>query len=90
MQRLKLTGHTLETLHRVAAYRWLGPADKAAVEQVAAEVVKSVVLLHEIKAFDALEQIKLKDEQLYLDIVGDAAHALRGLKIATGDSAVYY
>lgn len=90
VQRLKLTGHTLETLHRVAAYRWIGPADKEATEQVAAEVVKSVVLLDELKAFDSLEQTKKNDEQLFLDIVGDAAHALRGLKIATGDSGVYY
>jgi hypothetical protein len=90
VQRLKLTGHTLETLHRVAAYQWIGSADKTVLEQVAAEVVKSVVLLHDLKAFDALPQIKMKDEQLFLDIVGDSAHALRGLRIATGESGVYY
>ncbi len=90
VQRLKLTGHTLETLHRMAAYQWLGSDDRAALEQVAAEVVKSVVLLENLKAFDDLAEIKTKDEQLFLDIVGDAAHALRGLRIATGDGEVYY
>ncbi len=52
--------------------------------------MKSVVLLENLKAFDDLAEIKTKDEQLFLDIVGDAAHALRGLRIATGDGEVYY
>jgi len=90
VQRLKLTGHTLETLYRLSATDLVGEQDRKALEQVAAEVVKSVVLLQETGALVQLESIRAKNEQLYLDIVGDSAHALRGLRIATGQSSVYY
>ena len=90
IQRLKLTGHTLETLYRVSASDLVGEQDRQALEQVAAEVIKSIVMLQEIGAFTQIDKIKNANEQLYLDIVGDSAHALRALKIATGQSPVYY
>ena len=90
IQRLKLTGHTLETLYRISATDMIGEPDRKALEQVAAEVVKSVVLLQEIGAFSQINSIRAAQEQLYLDLVGDAAHTLRGLRIATGVGAVYY
>ena len=37
-----------------------------------------------------IEKLKSQDEQRYLDLVGDSAHALKGLRIATGESPVYY
>jgi hypothetical protein len=86
VQRLKLTGHTLETLHKMSAAGQL-PKDTQstkAMQWVAAEVVRSVALLDGHKAFESLPEIKDKDLQLYRDIVGDSAHALRGLKLATG------
>jgi hypothetical protein len=90
VQRLKLTGHTLETLYRLSATELVGEADRRALEQVTAEVVKSVVLLKELNAFSDAEKIRSQDEQLYLDIVGDSAHALRGLRIAVNESPVFY
>ena len=90
IQRLKLTGHTLETLYRLSPTDLIGEQDRTALEQVAAEVVKSVVMLKETAAFTNMEQIRSQNEQMYLDIIGDAAHALRGLRIATGESPVYY
>jgi len=90
VQRLKLTGHTLETLYRISATEMIGEQDRGALEQVAAEVVKSVVLLQETGAFEQLNKIREAQEQLYLDIVGDSAHTLRALLIATGESPVYY
>ena len=68
----------------------IGEADRMALEQVAAEVVKSVVMLQEIGAFKQLNNIRAAQEQLYLDLVGDSAHTLRGLRIAMGEGAVYY
>ena len=90
VQRLKLTGHTLETLHKMSAAGQFSKDSKAqkALEWVAAEVVRSVALLDGHKAFEKLQTIKDKDLQLFRDIVGDACHALRGLKLATGQAQV--
>mgnify|MGYP004133372323 CR=1 FL=1 len=90
IQRLKLTGHTLETLYRLSPTGLIGEPDRAALEQVTAEVIKSIVLLKKMSAFENLDRVRIQNEQLYLDIIGDAAHALRGLRIATGQSPVYY
>ena len=68
----------------------IGEADRMGLEQVAAEVVKSVVMLQEIGAFKQLDNIRTAQEQLYLDLVCDSAHTLRGLCIAMGEGAVYY
>ena len=90
IQRLKLTGHTLETLYRISATDMIGEADRKALEHIVAEVIKSVVLLQEIGAFAQMNSIRSAQEQLYLDLVGDSAHTLRGLRIATGAGAVFY
>ena len=68
----------------------IGEADRKALEHIVAEVIKSVVLLQEIGAFAQMNSIRSAQEQLYLDLVGDSAHTLRGLRIATGAGAVFY
>jgi hypothetical protein len=90
IQRLKLTGHTLETLHKMSAAGQLQQDERTtkAMQWVASEVVRSVALLEGHKAFDRLDKIKAKDLQLYRDIVGDSCHALRGLLLATGEGHV--
>jgi len=90
VQRLKLTGHTLETLHKMSAAGMLQTDERTtkAMQWVASEVVKSVALLDGHKAFDRLDRIKAKDLQLYRDIVGDSCHALRGLMLATGAGTI--
>ena len=40
--------------------------------------------------FDNVEAIRKANEQAYLDFVGDSAHALYGLQIATGELKVAY
>ena len=90
VQRLKLTGHTLETLHKMSAAGQLAQDQRTikALDWVAGEVVRSVALLDGHKAFDQLDTIKAKDLQLYRDIVGDSCHALRGLKLARAASSI--
>ena len=39
-------------------------------------------------AFDKLPEIRAKDEQIYLDIIGDSGHAVRGLELALGRGKV--
>ena len=53
-------------------------------------VVETVKRLRESGLFGQANQLKTKDYQRYLDLVGDSAHALRGLRIATGESPVFY
>jgi hypothetical protein len=90
VQRLKLTGHTLETLHKMSAADQLPRDEKTAkaFEWVAAEVIRSVQFLELHKAYDRLEKIRAKDVQLYRDIVGDSCHALRGLMLALGEGSI--
>jgi len=89
-QRLKLTGHTLETLHKMSAAGQLAEDERTrkAMRWVANEVVESVRRLDVQKAFEQLPRIKEKDLQLYRDIVGDSSHALRGLMLATGAGTI--
>ena len=41
-------------------------------------------------AMDNLGALREGNEQLYLDIVGDASHAVRGLELALGRATVAY
>jgi hypothetical protein len=92
VQRLKLTGHTLETLHKMSAMGQLDAevATKTRLDAIALQVVESVRRLDAQHAFDKLDKIRTKDNQLYLDIVGDASHALRGLELALGRQGIAY
>ena len=38
--------------------------------------------------FERLPEIRTRDEQLFLDIIGDAAHAVVALELATGARSV--
>jgi hypothetical protein len=67
--------------------------DEAANKRVLAELVVTVDALTRLGAFSALGTMRTDPafakvprgpEQLYLDLVGDSAHALRGLDLATG------
>ena len=89
IQRLKLTGHTLETLHKLSATGLLPAELKAHLRPIAIEVVRSVQILQARGVFARLDKVRAGDEQLYLDVVGDACHALRGLHLAIGTAGVY-
>jgi len=90
VQRLKLTGHTLETMARIAASG--APNAPAGTDLVpyAKQLAESVNLLQKAEVFNNLKTLRTKNEQLYLDVVGDSAHALRGLRIAMGQAQVVY
>ncbi len=92
VQRLKFLGHFLETAHTLAALGLYTPdaAQRAKLDQAAAQLVATVAVIHQGKLFERLPELRAKDEQVYLDLVGDAAHALRGLDLALGESGVRY
>jgi hypothetical protein len=46
--------------------------------------------MHKRKMLGDLTAIRAKDEQEFLDIVGDSAHALKGLRLARGEASVKY
>ncbi len=90
IQRLKLTGHALETLARLSASGREDAPSAESLRTLVDEVAKSVKLMDESNLLHDLKGIRLRDEQRYLDIVGDCSHALRGLKIVFGEAPVYY
>jgi len=90
VQRLKLTGHTLETMARIAASGAPKAPTGTELTAYARDLAESVQLLEKSEVFKNLNTLRTKNEQLYLDVVGDSAHALRGLRIATGQATVVY
>lgn len=90
-QRLKFTGHVVESLHKLAALGFAtpGPELEAELRRAEAELLATVQAIDEAGIFDKLGEIRAADEQRYLDLVGDAAHALRGLDLATGSPVRY-
>lgn len=91
VQRLKFTGHHLETLHRFAAWG-LVPAEDAQVRASMAdaqrELIQTVHALEAMGVFDRMAEVRLQSEQIYLDLVGDGAHALRALNLASGAASL--
>ena len=91
VQRLKFLGHFLESMSKLAILGFFQPdADQLAAMRGAADQLVSVVFaLEKGGAFDKMDELRTQDEQLYLDLVGDSAHALRGLELALGRGAVH-
>ena len=79
-------GHWLESAHKMAIAGLLTPDSdqQAMMAQVIDIVVATTRELKALGALDNLDQIRAQNEQLYLDLVGDSAHAIRGLELATG------
>jgi len=97
MQRLKFLGHFLETVHKAIALGVFRPDDKQKLilSDAVAQLVATVALLQKTGMYANLDKLVepgarelypglTTNEQLYLDYVGDSAHALRGLDLATG------
>ncbi|MFT6159959.1 MAG: hypothetical protein ACJATT_002521 [Myxococcota bacterium] len=90
-QRLKFTGHLLESAHKTWA---LGVATPTAEELVLIDVLRTQVVatvqaIDALGIWDRLEDVRAADEQVYLDYVGDSAHALRALDLSTGEGVIY-
>lgn len=90
VQRLKSTGHHLETLHRASALGML-PAEEGLADEVASvrkDVLRTLEQLVALGAFEQMARIRTQREQTWLDLVGDAAHALHALDLSAGDAVL--
>jgi hypothetical protein len=92
VQRMKFLGHFLESTHKMAAMGIFTPdeAQQQAMLGAAQELRAVVARLVEMGALDRLPELRKQDEQLYLDVVGDSSHALRGLELAMGRGIILY
>ena len=104
-QRFKFLGHYLETASKFAAYEvceWTDD-DQQALQRAADELVRTVDAVRGIGLWDDLEGRVRKNaaldpyrpssggrEQVFLDYIGDAAHAVRGIDLATGQAGVRF
>lgn len=92
VQQLKFVGHWLESAHKLAIAELYAPdsAEQLLLAQAVGVAVDTTRELKALGAFDNLEQLRVKNEQLYLDVVGDSSHAIRGLELALGRGAYRY
>lgn len=90
VQRLKFLGHWLETISKMQAMGLFVPdaAQLTQIEGAAQHLVVTVDNLKKQGALDNLPAVRKKDEQIYLDIIGDSGHAVRGLELAMGRGKV--
>jgi hypothetical protein len=90
VQRVKFLGHWLESVSKMQAMGLFEPnAEQLRLIEGAAQNLSLVVdALAKQGTFQQVDTIRTKDEQLYLDIVGDSAHALHGLELAMGRAEV--
>ncbi|TNE88911.1 MAG: hypothetical protein EP330_12930 [Deltaproteobacteria bacterium] len=91
-QRLKFLGHWVETLYKAEAMGLIEPseAQRAQMELAVDQLVKTVIAIDKLGIYGKLDTVKASNEQTYLDYVGDSAHALRALDLATGQGVVRY
>lgn len=89
-QRMKFLGHWLETAHKLAILGFYTPTEEQ--KRLAAGAVQQLALtveaLEQGGVFKSLPEIEKTDYQLYLDVVGDASHAVHGLRLALGEHTV--
>lgn len=91
-QRLKFLGHFLESTERLSAMGFYAPDDaqQKILQEATAQTCATAAVLQQKGVFDNLDRIREKDEQTYLDFVGDSAHALRGMDYVLGRRKVIY
>ena len=75
-QELKFFGHVLDAARELA--RADAPLDAVVLDEARARLCAAVSRL--APAFTRLAELRASDPQLYRDLVGDAAHALAGLR----------
>lgn len=82
-QALKVLGHGLETWLRAeaAGALTLGAEERGEAEQALDRLAGVILELDRRQIFAALDEIKAREPQLYLDLVGDGAHALHALHL---------
>lgn len=86
VQQLKFHGHVVETLALAKSSGLLEPGSQGAkavelaMRTAAADVALVVRGLDEGGVYERLDAIRKDREQTYLDLIGDACHALHGLR----------
>jgi hypothetical protein len=92
VQRLKFIGHWIESLNKMAAMGLFDPTpdQQAAMGEAVLLLVETAKTLKKTGAMDNLASLRQGNEQLYLDIVGDSAHAVRGMELALGRASIAY
>jgi len=90
VQRMKFLGHFLETMGKMEAMGLYVPDEQQAqaLEGAAQNLVLTVEALQKAGTFEGMKALRTKDEQLFLDVIGDACHAVRGLELALGRGTV--
>ena len=103
-QRLKFLGHTMETLGKIDAYGYCGftEDDAKAWERLGVELSRTVLTLDRLGVFRDLQGVREDHgydryrpnsggaEQVYLDLVGDSSHAIRGIDMITGKGTIAF
>lgn len=91
-QQLKFTGHWLESVHKLMAAGLYTPnsIEQQTLNSAVDLLISTTKELKALGAFDNLAEIDAKNHQLYLDLVGDSAHAIRGVELATGQQDFAY
>lgn len=100
-QRLKFLGHWLETTHKIGALGLcpLEQVDVDASTRVAHELALTVDTIATFGVWKDLAAVRTDPEldatgrgaeQVYLDLVGDSAHAVRGIDLATGAATLLH
>lgn len=89
-QRLKFTGHLLESAHKAWALGVATPTDEELVliGVLRTQLVATVQAIDALGVWDRLDAVRAADEQVYLDYIGDAAHAVRAIDLSTGQGTV--
>lgn len=91
-QRLKFLGHFLESMAKLQAFGlYTSDRGKALMLEGAAQnLTLTVAALQKRGVFDRMDRLRTEDEQLWLDLVGDSCHAVRGLELVLGRQKLWW
>ena len=92
VQRLKFLGHWLESMSKLRILGLFTPDDmqQNTIEGAAQNLALTVEQLQKLGTFDRLAELDTEDHQLFLDVIGDSAHGVRGLELALGRQEVWW
>jgi hypothetical protein len=93
VQQAKFLGHWNESVHKALILGLDQPdeAARAGLEKGLQQLVETVRLLQAAGAYQRMDRLRLspgQDLNIYLDLVGDSCHALRGLRLATAQDTL--
>ena len=93
IQRLKFLGHWNESVHKSLILGLYQPneEDIAALTRGLELLLDAVEELERMGAFVGIERLRGEgDLDNYLNLIGDSAHALRGIRLATGQAGLLH